>query len=130
MASTNIAHSYVAPSDNEFRLAINVGIGGGPLQYYLSTLDAACNPTTWYGFGGGSTTKAPASTVPTAPAVAPGFEVTVSLAHRTVRAPRNRHILGLFLRLCVLVQLCEAGCDFRPKSSSRSAEALRRSCAC
>ena len=75
MASTNIAHSYVAPSDNEFRLAINVGIGGGPLQYYLSTLNAACNPTTWYGFGGGSTTKAPASTVPTAPAVAPGLEV-------------------------------------------------------
>ncbi|WP_422016194.1 autotransporter outer membrane beta-barrel domain-containing protein [Reyranella sp.] len=67
--STNIPLSYVALSDNEFRLAINVGINGGPLQSYLFDtgspgFNAAYNPTTWNGFGGGSTTTAPASTVP------------------------------------------------------------------
>lgn len=67
--STNIPLSYVPLGGDYFRLAINVGINGGPLQSYLFDtgspgFNAAYNPTTWNGFGGGSTTTAPASTVP------------------------------------------------------------------
>ena len=68
-SSTNIPLSYVSLGDNYFRLAINVGINGGPLRSYLFDtgspgFNAAYNPTTWNGFGGGSTTTVPASTVP------------------------------------------------------------------
>mgnify|MGYP003583947736 CR=1 FL=1 len=69
--ATNIPLSYIPTSQgsSEFRLGINVGINGGPLQSYLFDtgspgFNAAYNPTTWNGFGGGSTTTAPASTIP------------------------------------------------------------------
>jgi autotransporter-associated beta strand protein len=67
----NVPLSYVPtyPGSNEYRLGISVGINGGPLQSYLfdtgsAPFNAAYNPITWNGFGGGSTTSAPASTIP------------------------------------------------------------------
>ncbi|SKA42208.1 autotransporter-associated beta strand repeat-containing protein, partial [Enhydrobacter aerosaccus] len=65
--STNIPLSYV-PVGSDYRLAINVGINGGPLQSYLFDtgspgFNAAWNPATWNGFGGG-TQAVPTSTIP------------------------------------------------------------------
>lgn len=67
--SLNIPLSYVPLGGDAYRLAIQVGINGGPLQPYLfdtgsQGFNAAYNPATWNGFGGGSTTEVPASTVP------------------------------------------------------------------
>ncbi|TBR30201.1 MAG: hypothetical protein EPO10_04060, partial [Reyranella sp.] len=67
-SSTNIPLSYVGVGGDQYRLAISVGINGGPLQSYLFDtgspgFNAAYNPTTWNGFGGGSTTTVPASTI-------------------------------------------------------------------
>ena len=67
--SFNIPLSYASLGGDAYRLAIQVGINGGPLQSYLFDtgspgFNAAYNPSTWNGFGGGSTTSVPASTVP------------------------------------------------------------------
>lgn len=67
--SMNIPLSYVPLGGDAFRLAIEVGINGGQPQPYLfdtgsQGFNAAYNPTTWNGFGGGSMTSVPASTVP------------------------------------------------------------------
>ena len=67
--TTTIPLAYIPFQGSEYRLGINVGINGGPLQSYLfdtgsQGFNAAYNPTTWNGFGGGSTTSVPASTIP------------------------------------------------------------------
>lgn len=67
--SLNIPLSYASLGGDAYRLAIQVGINGGPLQPYLFDtgspgFNAAYNPIAWNGFGGGSTTSVPASTVP------------------------------------------------------------------
>ena len=63
--SLNIPLSYTSLGDNAYRLAIQVGINGGPLQPYLFDtgspgFNAAFNPTTWGGYSS-FTTSAPLS---------------------------------------------------------------------
>jgi autotransporter-associated beta strand protein len=71
--SVSIPLQYVyvpAGSKSYYRLAINIGINGGPSQSYIfdtgsSLFNAAYNPATWNGFGTGQTNMgAPASSLP------------------------------------------------------------------